>query len=368
MPRRKSVWSSWNYLAEQSDDAAARVSVTYWMNSLQNLPCRAGRVRLAQPACASRTRGWSMPRSTTPIRCSIAPLSPPRARMGEIQGHGGVWYAGAWLGHGFHEDGLRSAVAVARALGVAPPWEPDRRRCRVPWACSRGRRRSRHDAPAPTFLPLSGAGHAPPAAAGAVTASPTGSSRCSWTSTRPTELDRRLRLLSIERAQSAQLSRRRPWRPRRLAVEALGAGAPGRGRYRRWHGPASGCSASRDCSATCSTRSASTSATRTSGWRRSSTRSRTPSAASTSTRSRCSAPAPATGWQRMAAPRSSTSRRSSTWRRATSSTWPSRADRLAVVIKETERGLPLLIASQSGERLPLDRSRDLALSCRRISS
>jgi predicted NAD/FAD-binding protein len=47
-----------------------------------------------------------------------------QGQMGEIQGQGGVWYAGAWLGHGFHEDGLRSAVAVGRGLGVAPPWEP----------------------------------------------------------------------------------------------------------------------------------------------------------------------------------------------------------------------------------------------------
>jgi predicted NAD/FAD-binding protein len=46
-----------------------------------------------------------------------------QGRMGEIQGRGGVWHAGAWLGHGFHEDGLRSGVAVARALGAAPPWE-----------------------------------------------------------------------------------------------------------------------------------------------------------------------------------------------------------------------------------------------------
>ncbi|MEO1020662.1 MAG: NAD/FAD-binding protein, partial [Pseudomonadota bacterium] len=35
---------------------------------------------------------------------------------------GGVWFAGAWLGYGFHEDGLASALSVARALGVQAPW------------------------------------------------------------------------------------------------------------------------------------------------------------------------------------------------------------------------------------------------------
>jgi predicted NAD/FAD-binding protein len=44
-----------------------------------------------------------------------------QGHMPSIQGRGGVWYAGAWLGYGFHEDGLRSAVAVARALGADGP-------------------------------------------------------------------------------------------------------------------------------------------------------------------------------------------------------------------------------------------------------
>ena len=46
-----------------------------------------------------------------------------QGRLHEIQGQGGIWHTGAWLGHGFHEDGLRSGLSVARALGVAPPWE-----------------------------------------------------------------------------------------------------------------------------------------------------------------------------------------------------------------------------------------------------
>ena len=42
--------------------------------------------------------------------------------MDEIQGNGGVWYAGAWLGYGFHEDGLVAGLRVAKALGVEPEW------------------------------------------------------------------------------------------------------------------------------------------------------------------------------------------------------------------------------------------------------
>ncbi|MFX9097198.1 hypothetical protein ABTN72_19345, partial [Acinetobacter baumannii] len=41
-----------------------------------------------------------------------------------IQGRRRLWFCGAWTGFGFHEDGLRSALRVARALGCAPTWAP----------------------------------------------------------------------------------------------------------------------------------------------------------------------------------------------------------------------------------------------------
>jgi predicted NAD/FAD-binding protein len=44
-------------------------------------------------------------------------------RLPEIQGRDGVWFAGAWTGWGFHEDGIASAVKVANALGVRAPWQ-----------------------------------------------------------------------------------------------------------------------------------------------------------------------------------------------------------------------------------------------------
>ncbi len=40
------------------------------------------------------------------------------------QGLGGVYLAGAWCGYGFHEDGLKSAIAAAEALGATVPWTP----------------------------------------------------------------------------------------------------------------------------------------------------------------------------------------------------------------------------------------------------
>jgi predicted NAD/FAD-binding protein len=44
-----------------------------------------------------------------------------RALM-DIQGRNGCYFAGAWTGYGFHEDGLTSGLAAAKALGAALPW------------------------------------------------------------------------------------------------------------------------------------------------------------------------------------------------------------------------------------------------------
>lgn len=122
MPRRRAVWSSWNYLASRETNPQARISITYWMNSLQSLACRENLfvslnpLRDPDPALVHGEIDYAHPVFThAAVRA--------QAGMQEIQGDGGIWYAGAWLGNGFHEDGLRAAVAVARALGAAPPWE-----------------------------------------------------------------------------------------------------------------------------------------------------------------------------------------------------------------------------------------------------
>ena len=39
-----------------------------------------------------------------------------------IQGQDGLWIAGAWMGRGFHEDGLKSGLSPALSLGGAVPW------------------------------------------------------------------------------------------------------------------------------------------------------------------------------------------------------------------------------------------------------
>lgn len=125
MPKRKKAWSSWNFLSGgAAADAERPAQVTYWMNRLQSLP------------------------DDLPLFVSLNPAEMPRADlvhgdfsydhplysgdsfaaqsgMEDIQGRGGFWHAGAWLGYGFHEDGLRSGLRVADALGARPDWARD---------------------------------------------------------------------------------------------------------------------------------------------------------------------------------------------------------------------------------------------------
>ena len=123
LPRRERVWAAWNYMAGEAAAAGdAPVSVTYLINRLQPLP-------FAQPVMVSLNPA-EPPREEHVIK-RIEYAHPVFDRLAveaqswlpAAQGQARCWFAGAWTGYGFHEDGLRSAVEVAKAFGVAVPWE-----------------------------------------------------------------------------------------------------------------------------------------------------------------------------------------------------------------------------------------------------
>jgi predicted NAD/FAD-binding protein len=122
MPRQRRVWSSWNYLSEPQTDAGSAVSVTYWMNSLQRLPTHndyfVSLNPLSEPAAETTVAEFSYEHPIFGLQALDA-----QRQLHRIQGKDGVWFAGAWTGYGFHEDGMRSGVEVARALGARIPWE-----------------------------------------------------------------------------------------------------------------------------------------------------------------------------------------------------------------------------------------------------
>lgn len=119
MPKRRAVWSSWNYLSQGSD---AALCVTYWMNRLQGLP--------PETPLFVTLNATTAPREELVYRrfvyehpiFDLAAINAQR-ELWSLQGRRRTWFCGAYFGSGFHEDGLQAGLAVAEQLGgVRRPW------------------------------------------------------------------------------------------------------------------------------------------------------------------------------------------------------------------------------------------------------
>ena len=122
MPKRRHAWASWNFLRWQREgDAVNDVAVTYWMNRLQGIdqdkPLFVSLNPPFEPAPELTFGHYLCEHPQYNAEAFAA-----QKRLGEIQGQRHIWFCGAWTGYGFHEDGLRSGLAVAEALGAVAPW------------------------------------------------------------------------------------------------------------------------------------------------------------------------------------------------------------------------------------------------------
>lgn len=126
MPRRRAVWSAWNYLGALDADGTRRLCVTYWMNLLQGFKTQRPLLVTLNPVTEPDARQVLRTEVFQHPVFDHAALHAQR-ELWSLQGEGGVWYCGAHFGAGFHEDGLQSGLAVAEALGgVRRPWDvPD---------------------------------------------------------------------------------------------------------------------------------------------------------------------------------------------------------------------------------------------------
>ncbi|KAH7392524.1 amine oxidase-like protein [Pyrenochaeta sp. MPI-SDFR-AT-0127] len=129
MPKRRTAWSAWNYLTTSSfsngqSSALQAVSLTYNMNILQHISTTTFSDVLVtlnpeNPPSPSLTQATYKYRHPLFNSAMIA----AQDKLESIQGEGGIWYAGAWTGYGFHEDGCKSGVEVAERLGGSVPWD-----------------------------------------------------------------------------------------------------------------------------------------------------------------------------------------------------------------------------------------------------
>ncbi|WP_299027469.1 FAD-dependent oxidoreductase [uncultured Sulfitobacter sp.] len=114
MPKRRATWASWVY-TEDAKAKSDRIDLTYWMNSLQPIPENDPHFVTLN---TKRTIREELIYDQVTLRHPVydLPALAAQDRVREMNGQNHTWFCGAWMRHGFHEDGLASAVDVAKAL------------------------------------------------------------------------------------------------------------------------------------------------------------------------------------------------------------------------------------------------------------
>lgn len=130
MPKRRKVWSAWNYAAQRGD-SAHQLSVTYWMNRLQHLPTQRDLFVTLNPLVEpDPERVYRRDIYHHPVFDAQAGAA--QSRLWALQGRRNTWFCGAWFGAGFHEDGLQAGLAVAEQLGgLRRPWQVENETGRI---------------------------------------------------------------------------------------------------------------------------------------------------------------------------------------------------------------------------------------------
>lgn len=120
LPQRKKLWSSWNYVSSPLQN---KVSVSYLINQLQPLPTNKSIIvtlnphKDVNPSEVHKTIEYEHP-------CYDQKTMDAQLQTALFQGRGGYYFTGAWQGYGFHEDGLKSALRVAKKFQWSIPWRP----------------------------------------------------------------------------------------------------------------------------------------------------------------------------------------------------------------------------------------------------
>lgn len=134
MPRRKRVWASWNYLADDRSASAlaqsSQLSVTYWMNKLQPLATKTDYFVTLNPFQDIAKDRIAAEFTYHHPMFDVDALRAQKS-LWQVQGRQRVWFAGSYCGYGFHEDGAQAGLWAAEHLSatlggasgvVARPW------------------------------------------------------------------------------------------------------------------------------------------------------------------------------------------------------------------------------------------------------
>lgn len=118
MPTRRRAWASWNVIKQDNGD----ICLSYWMNRLQGLDDSRPLFITLNPQVPPLDNltfhkyAFDHPQFDAAAEAAVRGLN-------RIQGQDKIWFAGAWMGRGFHEDGLKSGLSAALSLGGKVPWD-----------------------------------------------------------------------------------------------------------------------------------------------------------------------------------------------------------------------------------------------------
>jgi predicted NAD/FAD-binding protein len=120
MPSNKKCWASWVYKIDGKDDETPQISLSYYMNRLQNLKTPKPIIVTLNPS--------KKPQNIHNEYVFEHPVFDEGAiaaqdKIATMQGQNNTWFMGAYQRYGFHEDGLLSAVNACKDFGAVIPWE-----------------------------------------------------------------------------------------------------------------------------------------------------------------------------------------------------------------------------------------------------
>ncbi len=119
MPKNRICWSAWNVMAKEQVNDKSDICLTYFINKLQPLGTEKNYFVTLNHTQELRTKHGEFHYDHPQFDF---PMIEAQKRLPGVQGRHGLYFAGAWTRYGFHEDGILSAVNVAKLLGIAPPW------------------------------------------------------------------------------------------------------------------------------------------------------------------------------------------------------------------------------------------------------
>jgi len=120
MPKNKNVWSSWNVIINNKKSSSNQaICVTYWINNLQNFTTKNPVLVTLNPP---KKLNIDKKKLLKKLKLKHPLLKEKHFSLSKevkkLQGHNMTFYTGAWLGYGFHEDGLKSSINIRNLLSA----------------------------------------------------------------------------------------------------------------------------------------------------------------------------------------------------------------------------------------------------------